>query len=159
MSKITATQAAQSIARAFGSTMGAHADVKAFIKSKPSVEQRNLFLTTAAFEVAKQASSKFGEKIVAYPGQRGIAFGVIIKDEDGNKSYERTTSCDSTRKWFDYNVAVYFKSGKKAAPESAVWVKIAEELGALKTIARKLDAGQQRAFAKDLAALEAKYAD
>jgi len=119
----------------------------------------DVFRMQAAQMVAKDANAFYkltGDKcIVAYKGQRDIAFGV--PQIDGEKvKHERTQQADATRKWFSRNVM-----GKKAVPPKApggVWAKIGEDLSQIARIRRKLTKGDQAAFHVALQTVVEKFA-
>ena len=96
------------------------------------------FLAEAAQVVAKAASQRYKVAIVAYDGQRGIAFGVQVgTKENGEPKYERTDECNATRMWFARNIGGAKKAG--GAPElKGVWAKIADGIKTLNTVMRDL---------------------
>lgn len=147
------------VTNAFKASLDLHTSLLGDLKALNASERKE-FLNKAADAVAKIATKRSGENIVAYNGQRGKAFGVPEYDEDGTlKRHERTDAANAVRMWFTRNVAVYFKTDDAAAPkaESKVWESIVADLTTARKVAKKLDAKTQRQFEKELAALIAEY--
>jgi hypothetical protein len=118
------------------------------------------FRMEAAQMVAADANKyyglKNGKRMVAYKGQRDIAFGVQREDDKGEViagKFDRTKECDATRKWFGRNVM-----GKKAKPNGkgkakGVWGQIVKDMTAIRELKSTLDDDQRKAFHKALTAL------
>lgn len=118
------------------------------------------FRLQAAKLVAEDANRYYhlkGDKIIhAYKGQRGVTFGVVkeIKD-DGTPKYELTDKADATRKWFNRNV-----EGKKSKPKArklGAWKAVVEVMHDFTKLRKELEASKQRALAKALEAVYARF--
>jgi hypothetical protein len=118
------------------------------------------FRMEAATMVAADANKYYGlvngKRMVAYKGQRDIAFGVPRTGDKGEiieGKFDRTKECDATRKWFSRNVV-----GKKAKANGkgkakGVWGQIVKDMTAIRDLKAKLDDAQKKAFHKALTAL------
>jgi hypothetical protein len=118
------------------------------------------FRMEAATMVAADANGyyglKNGKRMVAYKGQRDIAFGIPREDEKGEvikDKFERTKECDATRKWFSRNVVgKKAKANGKGKPKG-VWGQIVKDMTAIRELKSNLDDDQKKAFHKALTAL------
>ena len=111
----------------------------------------------AAKLVADDANNYYklkGDKcMVAYKGQRDIAFGIKTGEkDDGSPIFERTKECNAVRMWFARNVMGKKHKAKKAKP--SIWSKVTDSIN---DVAKKLDREDAAAFKAELKKLIAKY--
>lgn len=150
-----------SVRNAYAAHIDLHMRLGETLATMPATD-RKTFIRKAAEAVAEITSERTGEEIVAYDGQRGIAFGVWVGKpggKPGEGSYDRTPAANAARMWFARNIAAYFKTDDVATPkaESKVWETIVADLSTARKVAKKLDAKTQRQFERELAALIAEY--
>jgi hypothetical protein len=117
------------------------------------------FRMEAAQMVAADANKyyglKNGKRMVAYDGQRDIAFGIPREDDKGEViagKFERTKEADATRQWFRRNV-MGKKLPVKAKKQKGVWGQVVKNITAIGKLKAKLDDAQKKAFNTALAAL------
>ena len=143
----------KSILSAFNASIDMHAALDTQL-ARMSSAQRKAFVVDTANALADAASTRYGEDIQTYDGQRGIAFGVW--DAEAGKMV-RTPAANTTRMWFVRNIVSKFDPVAPKAEPSAVWSKIVTEISSIKNKGAKLAPKQQRELLSRLAELEAEF--
>lgn len=149
-----------SVRNAYAAHIDLHMRLGETLAAMPATD-RKTFIRKAAEAVAEITSERTGEEIVAYDGQRGIAFGVWVGKPGGKQgegSYDRTKAANAARMWFVRNISVYFEpKADKPQAESKVWETIVNDLSAARKVAKSLKPTMQREFERELRALIEQY--